>query len=538
MLSSSFTYFSLLIGFGFLTLTSCDSVLASTDTKPVASPLTRHPYLQLATSDSIHVVWRQRTEAVPSVRYGTAPTILPHKASGPKAVTIRSLEKDNATSPDAKPLHTAPENTRQYEVKISGLTPDTVYYYAVYDGETRLTPASEAYSFRTLPLSGAERPAWIWVAGDGGTGGKFQAAVHDSMVKFTRQKKVSLDLFLHVGDMAYNSGLDPEFQGRFFEMYQDTLRHTVCWPAMGNHENATSKGSTGVGPYYDAFITPTKAEAGGVPSGREAYYSFDFGNIHFIVLDSCGETMTRSRNLSPLGDSMMEWLKADLERNKSQWLIAYWHHPPYSKGSHDTDTQADYESIVMRETYVPLLESAGVDLILSGHSHIYERSMLIDGAHQTPSTAHDVVIDDGDGDPRGDGAYKKSAGMRSREGFVAVVAGNAGTSLRRKGTHPLMKRIILEHGSVLIHVGGDTLRALMLNKDGKVSDVFALEKKGIVPTRPKIADPKPPPPMPQRNFIHADGREVPAGSTQLKGSPSSLTPDPKVDPPPSSDTKK
>ena len=74
---------------------------------------------------------------------------------------------------------------------------------------------------------------------------------------------------------------------------------------------------------------------------------------------------------------MLTWLEADLAANTNEWLIAFWHHPPYSKGSHDSDWEM--ELIQMRENALPLLESYGVDLVLSGHSHCYERSYFLDG---------------------------------------------------------------------------------------------------------------------------------------------------------------
>jgi hypothetical protein len=61
------------------------------------------------------------------------------------------------------------------------------------------------------------------------------------------------------------------------------------WPTLGNHEGAsTTSGQPGAssGPYYSAFVLPTGAQAGGVASGTEAYYSFDYGNVHFISLNS------------------------------------------------------------------------------------------------------------------------------------------------------------------------------------------------------------------------------------------------------------
>ncbi len=466
----------------------------------------RQPYLQLATPTGMHIVWRQLTLGTPMVRWGTLATDLSGEATLDHGIIQRQLAAEGPGSAGTQPLHSAPPQTHQFETSITGLQPDRKYYYTILDGSKPLTTVGEEFTFRTLPTPGTARPGWFWVAGDGGTGGSIQAAVHTAMVNFTQQKNVVLDGFLHVGDMAYTKGLDSEFQGRFFAMYGETMRHTVCWPAMGNHEGLTSKGEVGVGPYYDSFICPTQGEAGGVASGREAYYAFDFGQIHYVVLDSCGESFTKkSHGLTALGEAMMQWLKADLEKAQAQWIIAYWHHPPYTKGSHDSDTEADFESGVMREKFLPMLESAGVDLVLSGHSHIYERSMLIDGAYSTPTVARNVVFDDGDGDPKGDGAYTKSAGQHPHEGFVAIVTGNAGTTLKRGGTIPLFKKIILEHGSVLFHVEGETLDGLMLNRDGKERDHFTIKKSGSVAARERLANPKAAPPMPEVRTVKADG---------------------------------
>ena len=89
------------------------------------------------------------------------------------------------------------------------------------------------------------------------------------------------------------------------------------------------------------------------------------------------------------------------------------------------------------------------------------------------------------------------------------MTGNAGTSLSRMGTIPFMKKIILEHGSVLINVQGESLQAVMLNSAGNVSDTFAIKKSGLVPARTKLANPKSPPPMPAVTVVRAEGPNVP-----------------------------
>ena len=78
-------------------------------------------------------------------------------------------------------LHSAPVGTFQYEVKLTNLLPATRYYYAVFDGEKRLTPEDESYSFTTSPPLGTRQPTRFWVIGGGGTGRKAQSDVVQAM---------------------------------------------------------------------------------------------------------------------------------------------------------------------------------------------------------------------------------------------------------------------------------------------------------------------------------------------------------------------
>ncbi|MFL2478071.1 MAG: metallophosphoesterase [Verrucomicrobiales bacterium] len=300
----------------------------------------RSPYLQLATDSSIHIVWRTKIKINPIIRYGKDLGDLNKKIGSELILERRTVDESDESINDELSLFDAPKGTRQFEAKIPNLDPNSTYYYSVFDGEKRLTPKDSSYHFKTHPKPGTKSPLYFWVVGDSGTGGENQAKVHSAMRKYNQFKKLKLDMYIHVGDMAYNSGTDDEFSERFFKMYEPTLRNTVCWAAMGNHEGRTSKGENGIGPYYDAYICPKAAEAGGLPSGKEAYYSFDYGKVHFIVLDS------HDLDRRPTG-AMAQWLKADLEKTKAEWLVAYFHHPPYTKGSHDSDKEQ--QLIEMRE---------------------------------------------------------------------------------------------------------------------------------------------------------------------------------------------
>ena len=207
-----------------------------------------------------------------------------------------------------------------------------------------------------------------------------------------------------------------------------TCGHPFCantWPGprIGNHETYTPL-SNGRFPFLDIFTQPISGEAGGVASGTERYYSFDYANIHFVCLDS----MTSDRSSSGL---MANWLRQDLAANTNDWLIAFFHHPPYTKGSHDSDDPfgGDFELPQMRQNLVPILESYGVDLVLSGHSHIYERSFLLNGHYGRSTTLTSAMVkDSGSGRPEDTGAYlKPTSGPAANRGpcmsWRAVPAG-------------------------------------------------------------------------------------------------------------------
>ena len=445
----------------------------------------RGPYLALGTSNSMCIVWRTWRDTDAVVRYGRRPRRLNRAISGGNIRVKMTAHPDKSLA-----LNSAPAGVRQYEATINGLKPSTTYYYAVYDGDQLLAGGDQTYHFTTHPRPGAKAPLRFWVVGDSGTGEQLQADVHNAMRAYTGKRQHPLDIYLHVGDMAYGRGTDHEFERNFFKPYRLTLRNTVCWPAMGNHEGYSSNGNTGIGPYYDCYVLPTRGEAGGMASGTEAYYSFDYGNVHFIALNSY------DLDRSPTAP-MARWLKADLEQTDADWIFAHWHHPPYTKGSHDSDTES--QLVEMRQYIMPILEDGGVDVVFTGHSHIYERSMLIDGAYATPTTAEGVVLDDGDGDPHGDGAYRKSGGLPSHQGTVAVVTGHGGRVGNRMGTMPIMRRVIYpEHGSVIVDVEGDTANAIMLNSKGNRLDSFQIVKRGsVTPTR--VADPFQLPSYPNQN---------------------------------------
>lgn len=405
--------------------------------KPPPLPrVTRGAYLQAGTPSSVIVRWRTAVPTTSVVRYGTA------------------LDKLDQTA-------TSPGRFREHVVPLSGLTADTVYYYSVGTYTGALQGGSESY-FRTAPVPGSTRPIRVWVLGDPGTGFPVQRAVRDAYERAS--VGIHTDLVLTLGDNAYSDGTERQFDVRFFDVYRQPFKRAVLWPAFGNHDarNASSKTESGV--YYDLFTLPCLGEAGGVPSGSEAWYAFDFGNAHFICLDS------QDTDLSEQG-RMVPWLRRDLAANRQLWTIAFWHHPPYSKGPHDSDTETgrDRRMTDMREKAVPILEAAGVDLVLCGHSHLYERSHPLRGHIGKSSSFRSSMIMGHSDSP---GGFK---------GTVYVNAGSAGhpsdpASLHGLN-HPAMAVSMNVAGSLFLDIAGPRLRAVFLDAAGTERDAFVLTKR-------------------------------------------------------------
>ncbi len=402
--------------------------------------LSRGPYLNRCSSSEVTVRWRTNLPTNTVVRWGTVEGTLD------QSFTDAAL-------------------TTEHVVRLTGLAAETRYYYSI--GRTVETYAAgpEIY-FVTHPPAGSVRPFRCWVLGDSGTGNSTARAVRDSFT--TWNGSAHTDLVLMLGDNAYNSGLDSEFQANLFDIYPQTLRNTVVWPTLGNHEAMNADSPTETGPYYNNFTMPVAGECGGIASGVRAYYSFDYANVHFICLDS--QDTPRSTT-----GTMAQWLIADLDATNQEWIVAFWHHPPYTKGTHDSDSASDSSGrmIQMREQILPILESRGVDLVLNGHSHTYERTKFLNGHYGFSGTFSDAahVVQPGDGDPAGNGAYIKVTGPNA--GAVYTVTGSAGQAGNSFGLgHPAMVKALAQAGSLAVDVNGKQMEVKFIHSSGEVRDTF------------------------------------------------------------------
>jgi hypothetical protein len=355
-------------------------------------------------------------------------------------------------------------NTMEHRLSLTNLAPGRKYFYSIGTTNGTLLNGPDYY-FITPPLPGTDKKMRFWALGDAGTADVNQFNVRDA---FYRANTNDLDAILLLGDNAYNAGTDSEYQRAVFDTYPTMLRKTPLWSTIGNHETDQLTAPLPTIPYYQIFSLPQRGEVGGVASGTEDYYSFDYGNVHFVCLDS----MTSSRAIN---GTMANWLRNDLADTTQDWLIAFWHHPPYTKGSHDSDVES--ELVQMRQNILPILESYGVDLVLCGHSHAYERSHLLNGHYGASFTlAPEMRINAGGGRPQENGAYVKPLGLQGNQGAVYTVTGSAGKVGGGSLDHEAMFLSLNRLGSLYFEVSTNRLDAFFIRDNGTTNDNFSIIK--------------------------------------------------------------
>ncbi|HOZ90027.1 MAG TPA: metallophosphoesterase [Bacteroidia bacterium] len=406
--------------------------------------LLRQPYLQMVADSAITIRWRTNVSCQTAVLYGNDPDSLNFSVS------------DSA-------------NVIDHEIRLTGLSPDTRYFYALGDGTNVLQGDSNNY-FKTAPVKGMPKPVRIWSMGDTGINTIDQNNVRDAFLNYN--DSLPIDLLYMLGDNAYYSGTDQEYQDAFFQNhYEDILKNIPVFSVAGNHENYTANAITQTGPYYDIFTFPKNGECGGVPSGSEAYYSFDYSNIHFIALE------TNTLSLLQPGSDMLNWLQSDIAATQQKWKIVVFHNSPYTKGGHNSDTETDL--ILIRQNIMPILDQHKVDLVLCGHNHVYERSYFMDGHYGLSSTFDSTMVVDSSFGELPQPYLKKSS--KNYKGLVVVQAGCSGVldPIGPQWPHPAMKRYYdQELGSLLIEIETDTLTVTFV--DNNVSSPQVLDEFSVV----------------------------------------------------------
>ncbi len=345
------------------------------------------PYLQNVTPTSITVMWETTGVIVGTVEFGE-----------------HDRFDRQATDSEARTIH---------EVHVTGLDPATTYTYRVRFGDQVLPPAS----FTTAPPPGT--PNWRMVVyGDN----RSNPATHARNVE--QIMKLDPGLVINSGDLVAAGSRYEQWKTQYFDPLRGLAEHVALFPCLGNHEQNAIH-------YYNYHSLPDDQ--------GEVYYSFDYGNAHFIALNSNAQDAPFQR-----GDPQTEWLIADLEAHRdATWTFVFFHHPLFR-------AHATRGVTAQRWVWQPIFDEYGVDLVITGHDHYYMRSRPI-GTYR--------------GEPRR-GVYHLISG-----------GGGAPTYPMAPKTHAAAQRRV--HHITAIDVTGDRLVGRGIDLDGNEFDTFVIDQQAV-----------------------------------------------------------
>lgn len=317
------------------------------------------------------------------------------------------------------------EGSYLHEAQLTGLEPGTAYRYRCGTAGSW----SPDRGFTTGPTPSAAASFRFAAYGDSRTDdavrGRVRAAVERSGPAFS----------INSGDLVASGDVQAQWD-EWFRTMEPLLAVTPFVAAVGNHD-------LGGGRFFRQFALPRHPPAPGYED--EAYSSFDYGNTHFVVL------YTESGSA---GDAQERWLEADLARAAAdpaiRWTVVTFHRPPYSSGSHGSDTN-------LRTRWGPIFEKHGVDVVFNGHDHHYERTFPMAGGERV-----------------------------GRGGVVYVVTGGAGAPVYAVGTSAFTAASRAVHHFVEVNVTANTLTLAARDADGAVFDTAVLTHPAplVVPAAP------------------------------------------------------
>lgn len=413
--------------------------------------------------------------------------------------SLENVKKISSAKVSSVELKLAGSATLLYRATLTGLQFDTRYAYRVKLGERIVS--SSAFTTRT------KKPATRFVVfGDCGTGFPEQKAI---AYQVSLQKP---QFVLITGDNVYNSGQVSEYLTRFFPVYLSPdaspekgaplMKSIPFYMLVGNHDVQASeldKNPGGLAFYYfndlplNAPATELTVNATGQPDVVKAFgkvtggryprlanYSFDHGNVHITCLDA-------NPYVNPLDPYLIEWLRSDMSTCRADWKMVAFHHPGFNS------SKSHYDYQLMR-LLSPVFEQLGVDLVLNGHVHNYQRTVPLKFAPKKDEKGERFLVSP---EWRVDGVFtldQQFDGVTNTkpQGVIYIVTGAGGASLYDAAISgkpdlwkhdppenwvPFTTKIVSDiHSFTLIETNGRTLTLRQLNAQGVAIDEIRVTK--------------------------------------------------------------
>ncbi|MBN1567838.1 MAG: metallophosphoesterase family protein [Acidobacteria bacterium] len=402
------------------------------------------------TPDHIALTWTGSPETTMTITWRTDPSV----TSG-----IVQYQKGSKLSKKAKQAKAEPREfvadlgpSRLFTATLANLSPNTKYSYRVGDGEhwsdlsTFSTAKRKTRSFKFLvfgdsqaPLK-AEEPYGHW-----------RKTLHNAFAANPDAK-----FMVNVGDLV-DYGQNGAHWNAWFAAAKGVLNRIPQMPVMGNHEYYGSKDMTKA-PYY---LAQWSVPQNGPEGLKSQAYSYDYGPVHFVVLDSQYEEQKKHGDVLKI---QQPWLEADLAASKAMWKIVFFHKPAYESYPKRTNPQ-------VKAAFCPILEKYNVDLVFNAHDHAIARSYPI---------RNGVLM------------------QRPSQGIIYYMSGHSGgktyKTLQKMEWNTFFHHPVDQPNYFVLEVKDKKLTVKTIYQDGTVLDVFFIDKAKDVSsdslTQPETARPE------------------------------------------------
>jgi uncharacterized protein (TIGR03437 family) len=377
-----------------------------------AATLIRQPYLQNVQRDRASILWSTLEPGDGAVVIGL-----------PDGTTFTVPARARAFTPALTNLSYP---FYQYETDVIGLQPATAYAYRITLNGATLTSRPGFFS------TAAPGPFSFLVFGDSGEDTSQQKALIPLM-----GAEPGVSFLLHTGDLAYPQGSFALYDSNYFGLNASLFGRLPTFATPGNHDYMADSAA----PFLASQVAP-QSGVDAADVGR--YYSFDWGDAHFTSIDS---------NLLPAAsvDRMLGWLDNDLRSTRNFWKIVFLHHPPYPTGQH----LGDPICATVRARVNPILERNGVQLVLAGHEHGYERSLPLAADQAVP------------------------AGL----GTTYVITGGGGADLHAVNAGGQTAIALSAYNYLRVSIDGMTLTVRATGIDGSEIERFVLRPQPVIAQR-------------------------------------------------------
>lgn len=316
---------------------------------PVArARITKGPVLLRVYQRRAALMWETDTKGPGSISYGKGLILNQNLTTKPDRVEYQT-KKANAPA--------VGRSAFIHKVWLDGLETGTSYSYCAAGPQDK----SRVYQFRTVPAN--TEKARFAVYGDNRTVPQQHRKVVEQIIK------AKVDFVVNSGDLVTKGDIYEQWGPQFFEPLKDLAETVPIYVAKGNHDKSRSKENFR---YFERLL---------VPAGEENNFGFDYGPVHYF----CADNVTSNAG----AEQLLELIVKNIQQSRSKWKFVSYHIPSLNFGGH--------WSTWCYPRALPKLAAAGIDFVVTGHSHVYERFWPVAPPERTKRSSYVTYITSGGG---------------------------------------------------------------------------------------------------------------------------------------------